>query len=70
MSHNQNQGNFTKGRAHRDVREHYDVIWGASISALIGALLPALCSDWLSDVTGCRLTEQLQQNSRQFSNAK
>jgi hypothetical protein len=27
--------------------------WGASISALIGPLLPALCSDWLSDATGC-----------------
>jgi hypothetical protein len=29
--------------------------WGASISALIGPLLPALRSDWLSDVTGCQL---------------
>jgi hypothetical protein len=29
--------------------------WVASINALIGALIPALCSDWLSDVTGSRL---------------
>jgi hypothetical protein len=29
--------------------------WVASINTLIGALLPALCSDWLSDVMGSQL---------------
>jgi hypothetical protein len=51
------QGNSTKGRLHRDVREHYDVM-GASISTPIAPLLPALCSDWLN-VMGSRLHAQL-----------
>jgi hypothetical protein len=38
-----------------EMRVNIMTSWGASISALIGQLLPALCSDWPSDVTGCRL---------------
>jgi hypothetical protein len=48
------QGNSTKGSVHRDAREHYDVI-GCEYQRIDWQLLPALCSDWPSDVTGCRL---------------
>jgi hypothetical protein len=39
----------------KELRANIMTSLGASISSLIAPLLPALCSDWPSDVTGCRL---------------
>jgi hypothetical protein len=47
-----NQGNSTKGSVHRDARERYDVM-GCEYQRIDWQLLPALCSDWPSDVTEC-----------------
>jgi hypothetical protein len=47
--------NSTKGRVHTEMRANIMTSWGASISASIGPLLPALYSDWSSDVTECWL---------------